>query len=916
MFRYFKFLAITLFINLGFILPSTAQKKNSPWNAISVTKLQNEAQWTRKIEPVVASYYTIDIATLKQQLINAPQRGINSNLSNTIIEYPTSNGMQLFRVKEASVMASPLQSRYSNLRSYVGQGVDDPSNQIRFSITPQGFHGMMFSPKLGTQFVDSYTMDNAAVIVYKKSDVLDAGERWECHVDDNLGLNQRFVGPQTPIEIKNANDGVLRNFRLAISTTVEYSDFHWNRAGIAAGAPDADKRMAVMAAMVVTMTRNNFIYERDLSITMTFVANNDILISLGTDNFSNNNAGALLGENQAAIDAAIGFSSYDIGHIFSTGGGGIASLASPCTNRKAQGVTGRGAPVGDPFDVDFVAHEIGHQMGAPHTFNGDAANCAGGNRSANNAFEPGSGTTIMAYAGICPPQNIQNNSDAYFHVGSLIDIFSNVSSGLSTCAQITTTGNTAPVAAVDNSFFFIPRNTPYKLSGSSTDVDGTASHTYTWEQYDLSNITGLPEETNVNGPMVRSFEGTSSAVRYIPRLEDIIASGGVSTTWEKLSSVSRSHNFRLTVRDNDTRGGQSDFDTMFVNVNASAGPFRVTSQSTTGIVWIPNTVETITWDVAGTTGNNINTNNVNILLSTDGGLTFDTTLASNVPNNGSYDLTVPSGIVAPNCRLMVEGAGNIFFNVNEVDFNINAQISTVCNTYSSGALNLAIPDGTGTSGPAPGAGVANVISIPDNTVIESININVDVNHPFIQDLVFEVSDPSANTVRLWQLNCGGNDSLNITFEDGAPPIVCADPTVGTYEPFAPLAPFEGNAANGDWTIALADFFATDTGILNSWSIEICTQTATPLSNDSFELDNLSIYPNPNKGQFNVEFDNALNDQVGIQIFDLSGRSIFNQSYETTSSFSQNINLGRVSSGMYLVNITDGQRTVTKKVVIE
>jgi subtilisin-like proprotein convertase family protein len=915
MFYQYKLWSITLLFVLSIFSTATAQKNKSIWSEVSVSKLQNDLRWSRKSDPVHASYYELDLASLKNQLSGAPQRGSTSSLSTTIIEYPTSKGMELFRVKEASVMHPQLQAKYPDFKSYIGQGINEPTNQIRFSITSQGFHGMMFSPKYGLQFVDSYTLDNSSVIVYEKSDLVDGGERWECHTEDDQGLNQRIVGPVSPVKLKNANDGVLRNFRLAISTTIEYSDFHWMRAGIAANASDADKRMAVMAAMIVTMTRNNFIYERDLSITMTFVANNDILISLGSDNFSNNNAGALLGENQTAIDNAIGFSNYDIGHIFTTGGGGVASLASPCTNRKAQGVTGRAAPIGDPYDIDFVAHEIGHQMGAPHTFNGNVQTCAT-QRSSNNAFEPGSGTTIMAYAGICAPQNVQNNSDAYFHAGSLEDIFNNVSAGLSTCSQQTATGNTAPVATVDATLYTIPRSTPYKLSGTSSDVDGISTHTYTWEQYDLSSITGLPEETNVTGPMVRSFEGTSSKVRYIPRLEDIVDNGGVSTEWEKLSSVSRSHNFRLTVRDNDTRGGQSDFDTMFVSVNASAGPFRVTSQSTSGIVWVPNTVETITWDVAGTTGNNINASNVNILLSIDGGLNFDTILASNVPNNGSYDLTVPSGIVATNCRVMVEGSGNIFFNINDEDFNINAQVSTVCNTYSSGTITLPIPDGTGTSGPVPGSAVTDVISIPDNTVIEDININVNINHPFIQDLVFEVSDPSGNTVRLWQLNCGGNDSLNITFEDGAPAVICSDPTVGTYESFAPLAPFEGNAANGDWTIALADFFATDTGFLNSWTIEICTSTVTPLSNESFELDNLSIYPNPNNGQFHIEFENASTDEVGIQIFDLSGRSVFSQSYETTSSFNQNIKLNTVSSGMYLVNIVDGDRTITKKIVIE
>ncbi|MEP0479811.1 MAG: zinc-dependent metalloprotease family protein, partial [Nonlabens sp.] len=337
---------------------STGQNNKSTWSQVAESDLAQDVQWSRKTDPTVASYYRIDLSALKVQLQNAPQRGVDSNLSTVIIEYPTTNGVEFFRVKEASIMAPELQAEYSDFRSYVGQSVNDADSQVRFSITSQGFHGMMFSPRLGTQFVDSYSFNNSSVVVYKKSDLINHGDHWECHVEDTYDLNQRFVGPEQTFDVKNANDGLLRDFRLAISTTVEYSQFHWLRAGVTATDPILAKRNAVVAAIIVTMTRNNFIYERDLSVTMTLVANNTALISIDSDNFSNSSPGAILGENQAAIDSIIGSANYDVGHIFSTGGGGLASLASPCTNRKAQGVTGSAAPVGDPFDIDFVAHEL------------------------------------------------------------------------------------------------------------------------------------------------------------------------------------------------------------------------------------------------------------------------------------------------------------------------------------------------------------------------------------------------------------------------------------------------------------------------------------------------------------------------------------------------------------------------------
>ena len=908
MIQYYKLWVAILLFSTCFMTPVTAQNDKPSWSAIDLSQLQNKPTWSRKTEPAVASYYQIDLNSLKNKLTNAPQRGLSSLPSNVLIEYPTTAGLQTFRVKEASIMAPQLQERYINTRSYVGESVSDASNQIRFSITSQGFHGMMFSPQLGTQFVDSFTQDNSSVIVYKKSDLENYGDRWECHVDEEFNTNQRNALIQAPNQVFNANDGVLRDFRLAISTTIEYSSFHWMRAGIQASAPDLVKRMAVMDAMVVTMTRNNFIYERDLSITMTFVANNDLLISIGSDNFSNNSPGAILGENQSAIDATIGFNNYDIGHIFSTGGGGLASLASPCTNRKAQGVTGRGAPVGDPFDVDFVAHELGHQMGAPHTFNGDAANCAGGNRSANNAYEPASGTTIMAYAGICPPQNVQNNSDAYFHQTSLESIFNNVANGLSTCAQQITTGNNAPTANAGSNFT-IPRGTPYILEGSSTDADGTTSHTYTWEQFDLG-AAGLPLSNNTDGPLVRSFEGTDNPNRIVPRLPEIVANGGVSTQWEKLPNVSRQINYRLTVRDNDSRGGQTAVDQMTLQVDSNAGPFRVTSQNNSGIVWLPNTTETITWDVAGTDGNSVNASTVTILLSTNAGATFDTVLASGVPNNGSYDLLVPGGIVATNCRLMVRGDGNIFFSINEDDFNINANVQVTCTTYQSGAVNIAIPDNNR-------VGITSSINVPSTENIDSIKLGVDISHDYIQDMIITISDPSTNNLALaWNRECANQNDLMAFFEDGAGAVLCRQPTVGTFDPSSTFSIFEDLPANGDWTIGVSDNADTDAGTLNNWSLEVCVKTVTPLSNEDFQLENLSIYPNPSNGAFNILFDNATSDIVTVDVFDLSGRSVFTKDYETSATFNENVNLNNAAAGMYLVKIRDGNNTVTKKIIIE
>ena len=312
---------------------------------------------------------------------------------------------------------------------------------------------------------------------------------------------------------------------------------------------------------------------------------------------------------------------------------------APClAGSKARGVTGLPAPVGDVFDYEYVAHEMGHQYGSPHTWNGNEGGCAPGQRSSLDAYEPGSGSTIMGYAGLCGSQNVQGFTDVYFHQRSLQRIWTNVTAGNSTCANQTATGNSAPTAEAGPNYT-IPRGTPFKLTGSSTDADGTSTHTFTWEQYDLGPA-GAPAENNTSGPMVRSIEGTDNPTRFIPNLPDLMDSNG-STDWEKLPGLARDLDFQLTVRDNDPRGGQTATDNMTVSASAGAGPFLVTSQTGTTIVWTPGETETITWNVAGTTGGGVNTANVNILLSTDEGQTFDTVLASNVPNDGSHDITVP-----------------------------------------------------------------------------------------------------------------------------------------------------------------------------------------------------------------------------------------------------------------------------------
>ena len=891
-------LKIATIVLAFFSFSASAQNSNELWTSVNESKAKQSEQVFRKIELKTEKFFQLNIEELKSALQYVGDR---ENPGNTVISFPNSEGkLNKFRVFEASMMEPELQAQFPNMRTYAGQGIDNPTEIIRFSITPKGFHAMFLGTSNGTQFIDPFSEEGNIYTVYSRKNLEVRNFDFECGVIDDEPLNR--ATEETTYAARNANDGILRNYRLAVACTGEYAAFH---GGTTAGA---------LAAIVTTINRVNGVYERDLSVTMTLVANNNSIIFTDgtTDPFNNDNTGVLINQSQSVINSTIGSGNYDVGHTFSTGAGGLAGLGVTCINsQKASGVTGIAQPVGDSYDIDYVAHELGHQFGAPHTFNGTVGSCSGGNRSAANAYEPGSGSTIMAYAGICGSDNVQIGSDDYFHQNSINRMWSHITSTGACPVNRTATGNTEPIANAGANYT-IPQGTPYKLDGSgSSDVDGLATLTYTWEQYDLG-AAGLPTETSTTGPLVRSFEGTANPVRYVPRLSDVVSNGGTSTTWEKLAMVSRNINYQLTVRDNDASGGQTDSDLMTATVTTAAGPFTVTSQTVGGQSWDVGTTQTVTWNVAGTTANGVNEANVNILLSTDGGETFDTVLASNTPNDGSHDITVPN-VSSSTCRIMVEAANGIFFNVNSEDILIGVTI--VCTPYSTGPISTAIPDGGGAN--VQGTPVFVPVTVSDNAIIDgNLKINVDVTHSYVGDLIMQLQSPGGSFANIWNRTC--NDAqygnIDVTLEDGSPAIVCGSPTTGTYAPANPLSVFDGEDINGTWNLVFVDFYNGDTGVVNEWSLELCVDGGLSVVENN--LESLSIYPNPNNGEFNIGFNPKSGEDITIGVYDIRGRSIYNKVYTSVSRFEEVIQLNNAQSGVYMLTISDGAQKVTKKIVVE
>ena len=620
--------------------------------------------------------YDLDVSRLEAWLSEVPHAAaFDARASEAILTLPLPDGrMERFRVVNSPIMAPELAARFPSIQVYAGQGVDTPEATVRFDVTPHGFHAMVMSPG-ETVFIDPYTPgDREHVIVYSRADFYaSTSKRSEGCMALELPQTSKSVKPSVsavhsagkevqtmglhPVSAASRvdNGAQLRTYRLALACTGEYASFHGGNVG------------TVLAAMNTSMVRVNGIFERDACLTMELVANNDELIFLNgsTDPYSNGSGGTMLGQNINTCNSVIGSANYDIGHVFSTGGGGVAYLQSPCGGFKAGGVTGQGAPIGDPFDVDYVAHEMGHQYGGNHTQNNSC------NRASSAAFEPGSASTIMGYAGICSP-NLQSNSDDHFHNHSINEMIAfTVNGNGNTCAAITNTGNGVPTVDAGGDGLVVPVSTPLELTATGSDPDGDAV-TYNWEEYDLgpSTASGDNNLTNPSGnqPIFRSFSSTTSPTRTLPRVQDLVNNS--TTIGEHLPTYSRQLNFKCSIRDNRVGGGGFSDDLKTMNVTANAGPFVVQSPNGGGTLE-GNTNLNVTWDVAGTTSNGVNCSSVDIFLSTDGGYTFPTLLIAGTPNDGSANVLLPN-VSTGQARIKVKGSNHVFFDISNNNFGIEA----------------------------------------------------------------------------------------------------------------------------------------------------------------------------------------------------------------------------------------------------
>jgi hypothetical protein len=650
---------ITAAIALAFFSCTSlcAQSFWTPVNEASVGRDLFAA--SRSQRPDNFKLFRLDDAAFKNYMRLAPsEKAVPAANSAFIISFPDADGqLKQFRVVDAPVMHADLAARYPGINSYAGVGIEDPTATIRFSVSPEGVNAVVFSTTKSSVYVDKLDADYYRVLA--RTDVgPEAGRRFECLTNDP-GLQRNADPANRPTD---ADDGILRTYRLALCATGQFSQHFLN----GTETDDAQRKAKVIAAQNAHMTRANAVFERDFNVRLVLVANNDAVIFLdgATDPWGNLNSAT-----QTTCDNIIGDANYDIGHVEhkAANNGNAGCIGCVCTSgAKGSGFTSYSNPsLLEFFIIDYLTHEMGHQLGGNHTFTFNFEGTIA-------QVEPGSGTTIMGYAGITGATDVQPHSDEYFHARSIQQVTQYIKSAAGACAQTTNTGNAIPTVNAGSSFT-IPHSTPFQLSGSGSDANAGDVLSYCWEQINQwsGGSSTFPSATATSGPQFRSYMPVSVPSRVIPKLSSIL-DGTNANQWEVLPSVARTLNFRLTVKDNRPGGGANRSADMVVTVNAASGPFAVTAPNT-AVSWGSGSTQTVTWSVNNTTSAPVSCANVNILLSTDGGQTFPITLAANTPNDGSQDITVPNNPGATN-RIKVEAAGNIFFDISNTNFTISVPI--------------------------------------------------------------------------------------------------------------------------------------------------------------------------------------------------------------------------------------------------
>ncbi len=662
-------LTITLLICI--LALSTLPAQEGLWADISESRILLPARAEPSEVAVLATHYrtlALDFEKMKQHLQEAPLEFTPEAQAPIRLALPLPDGsLEVFEVVESPVMAPGLAARFPSIRSYQGRSIRRKSVSARFDYSPKGFNAAIHTPE-GKVYIEPYAGEQTRYYLsfYTKNLQLDGLPGLRCGNEALLQEEpsteeEQLMQDNVAVSFRSGAPARLRTYRLAMACTGEY--------GLAKGGTVE----AVLATMNTAVNRTNQIFQLETATRMQLIEDNEQLIFLDgdTDPFENpREAGGLLGQNATLINSTIGLINYDIGHVFTLGCddgiGGIASLSSVCSLNKAAGVTCHFSNNVEFIAVEIMAHEIGHQFSCGHSWNNCPPNQE--SMSPSNAFEPGSGSTIMSYSGSCGnANNVQGGSDEYYNIGSLEDWFTFSRQGEgATCGTSTDIGNLQPELELPyENGFFIPTSTPFELTALASDENGDEL-TYCWEQYNLGPASDLGSPS-LDAPIFRSYPPTGNPTRVFPRLGKIVNNAFDNT--EVLPTYGRNLNFRCTVRDNNPEAGGVVWKEVAFKVDENSGPFRIIAPDAGASAWEVGSYREILWDVANTDNNRVRCYEVNIRLSVDGGFTYPYLLAEGINNDGRAFVTVPDA-VSDQARIRVEAANNIFFDISNEDFAI------------------------------------------------------------------------------------------------------------------------------------------------------------------------------------------------------------------------------------------------------
>ncbi len=1008
---------------LLFIFSATAQ--NTTWKKIE--HIENSESLTKlNLNNDTVHLFELNASLLHQEVLSTPLRNAQKKASAKTISIPGLNGeLESFSLFEAPVFSPELTAKYPNIKSYLGVSTKDPKTRLRMSVSPQGVQTMISYVDKPTVFMQPVKKGSNEYVLYAKHSKNKSTDRFECNTIDEL--NETFnKSSKSKVNEGGANNQTLQKFRIAVSTTAEYTNYHDD------GIPGNGNAVAdALAAINATLTRVNQVFETDMAVTFELIPNNNLVVytdtatdpyseaNVGADSDNSNNLNGWSLQVQNTLTTVLGNSAYDIGHLFgASGGGGNAGCigcvcrddtASTTDKNKGSAFTSpsNGIPEGDTFDIDYVAHEIGHQMGANHTW-------AFSTEGTGVNSEPGSGTTIMGYAGITGADDVALNSDDYFHYHSIKQILDNLAT--KSCQTTEPITNNPPIADAGNDYN-IPKGTAYVLKGAATDADGSDNLTYCWEQID-SGVTNYQNfgPTLPGGSMNRSLPPTGFADRYIPKFSSVVSGNTTQTDpvlgsdWETVSTVARTLNWALTVRDRSPSsavGGQSSFDTMQINVE-DVTPFTVNNP----VAWTQGTSQTVEWEEGQTTNGTINCQTVNIKLSTDGGQKFLTTIATNVPNNGSYTFTVPAVANTDEARVLVEAADNIFYDVSDFDFLIstdpdflmvNETLSPIACSDNSATFTF---DFVATNGfsentvfSASGNPGASTVSFSPTTRSSSGLVTMTVSNLDVPQNDYtititgtpSVSSPKNKNVALPFYNGNCTSVANTDFDTSTTlvefnAINNASTKPSGYSDYTSMSTNVNRNSSYNLTVNVntAGSYTTNTTVWVDWNrdcefdditegydlgtannvtdgvtsnsalsitipndavlgntlMRISTKwdgegipvacengfdgevedyilnVQASLAVEEFGFENFMVFPNPNIGEFTIKLNSSLSRNVDIEVYDLRGRTIYKSTYKDAGDFNKKVNLNKVQSGMYILNVSDGLRTSTKKIIVE